>query len=521
MRQGNQENLPLFLPLGRRCLLAVAAGALIPLGYPPFHFWGGSLMAFFPLLVAMTRAEKWKEAACLGLLSGTLAAGITNFWMTSFGHWVGAWAWVFYALATLCQASFFALFGLAFYGMKEKISPTAALLAAPFVFTVLEYLSSFGLFAQEIVGHSQLWNFFLRAGAPLLGVNYLTFLLVSFNACLVLFFVERRGAMQAKLGVALVLALLLVLNPLLKNRAQPSNSPDRDLSIALVQVPLTPEQINDPRFEEAVYAAYVKGTERAIPQHPRLVVWPESVFPVSIHQFGRWRYQLESLFNDFDGEILLGGPQTVGSNFFSAAALFSKGELVDFSQKERLFPYGEAFPKLSPFRGVRSYLPAKLRRDLFMPGFKTDPLRSSAGLLGVTICLESLYGDVVRKRVESGAEILVNLTNDSWFPDSAAAERHYFAGAMRALENGRYFVQSALYGVSGVIDPEGNTLVRTGVGGNQTLTATVRLRSAKTLYARLGSWRFLVFGILTVGYFMAWNIGATIAGKRGCLPGQP
>ena len=100
----------------------------------------------------------------------------------------------------------------------------------------------------------------------------------------------------------------------------------------------------------------------------------------------------------------------------------------------------------------------------------------------------------------SRPNLLVNLTNDSWFMGSSAAEKHFFVGAMRALENGRYFVQSALYGVTGVVDPEGRVVARTGPEEVKTLEVTVYPIKMKTWFTRIGLWRFPIFALMTAIY---------------------
>ncbi len=75
--------------------------------------------------------------------------------------------------------------------------------------------------------------------------------------------------------------------------------------------------------------------------------------------------------------------------------------------------------------------------------------------LGVSICYEIIFPDLVRQPVKNGAEYLVNITNDAWFGKSAASYQHISMAALRAVENRTPIVRAANTGISGFIDATG------------------------------------------------------------------
>lgn len=72
-----------------------------------------------------------------------------------------------------------------------------------------------------------------------------------------------------------------------------------------------------------------------------------------------------------------------------------------------------------------------------------------------SICIEELYGSLLRKNRLLGAKLFVNLTNDVWFPNSKLPKQHFEHGLIRCLENGVATARACNTGVTGVIDALG------------------------------------------------------------------
>ena len=68
----------------------------------------------------------------------------------------------------------------------------------------------------------------------------------------------------------------------------------------------------------------------------------------------------------------------------------------------------------------------------------------------------------MRQFVAGGSELLTTITNDAWFGPTSAPYQHFEQASMRAIENGRYLVRAANTGISGIVDPYGRVLERTG-----------------------------------------------------------
>ena len=92
-----------------------------------------------------------------------------------------------------------------------------------------------------------------------------------------------------------------------------------------------------------------------------------------------------------------------------------------------------------------------------MPVILTPPASSvqSALPIGVFICFEAAFPGHVRELVARGAEILVNISDDSWFGLSAEPEQHLAHAVFRAIESRRDLIRAAGSGISAFITATG------------------------------------------------------------------
>jgi apolipoprotein N-acyltransferase len=116
----------------------------------------------------------------------------------------------------------------------------------------------------------------------------------------------------------------------------------------------------------------------------------------------------------------------------------------------------------------------------------------------VNVCYEAIFPSLVRRSVNQGADVIVNLTNDGWFLNSAAPEQHYNANIFRAVENGKPLVRAANTGISAVIDAHGREIARSKLLERTVLEGTVLVTpGSRTVFSRWGNW-FIIFCLLSL-----------------------
>jgi apolipoprotein N-acyltransferase len=129
------------------------------------------------------------------------------------------------------------------------------------------------------------------------------------------------------------------------------------------------------------------------------------------------------------------------------------------------------------------------------------------------ICYEDTVPGLARTATLKGADLLVNLTYDTWFGRSAAPFEHHLIAAFRAIENRRYLVRVTNNGYSAVVDPLGRTIARIPPFAEGTATARVDLLNYRSLYTNhVGErpwWGLLAVSVCTI---VARRIRGAIAG---------
>src|SRR6202030_2347100 len=103
----------------------------------------------------------------------------------------------------------------------------------------------------------------------------------------------------------------------------------------------------------------------------------------------------------------------------SAEMLDPSGAPIDRYDKIKLVPFGEFVPE--PFGFVN-----RITHEAgdYVPGSRIVIFDTNTHRLGAFICYESAFPDLVRQFTRNGAEVLMNLSNDGYFGQSAAREQH-------------------------------------------------------------------------------------------------
>ena len=230
-----------------------------------------------------------------------------------------------------------------------------------------------------------------------------------------------------------------------------------------------------------------------------LLVWPESAVPELDEDTARAISRLAQsnhiwiIFNGEDVEFL---PDA--TNYFNSAFLVAPdGRLVDVYHKRKLVMFGEYIPLAHWLPFIKYLTPIT---GSFTPGER--PVTFQLGGLHVNaaplICFEDMFPEVARAAAEDNVDVLVNLTNDGWFGDSAAQWQHMANAVFRPVENGLPLIRCANNGITCWIDPSGRVREifkdQTGsVYGVGAMTVDVPMSSAgepraPTFYHRHGDW---------------------------------
>ena len=122
---------------------------------------------------------------------------------------------------------------------------------------------------------------------------------------------------------------------------------------------------------------------------------------------------------------------------------------------------------------------------------------SNIGSFRVLICYEIIFPDFIAAD-NFRPDVLLALSNDAWFGQTAGPHQHFAQARMRAIEEGLPVFRVANTGISGAIDAYGRVLARSKLGAAAVIDASVPPALEGTVYTQL---RMVAPLLLLLGYF--------------------
>lgn len=487
---------------------ALLTGMLLVLVFPHAHLTLLGFVALAPLLAALTYPRSRFRAFFLGYLAGLVFFAGTCSWiftvMRKFGHLSLLEAAGVLLLFALAFALFLGLFSL-LVGELARRWQFLALAAAPFAWVAVEWLRTyifFGGFPWNLLGYAVAPHIGWIQHAAYVGVYGVSFLLAAVAALLAGYWraPSRRGA------VALAVVVVVLLAADFWGRRLPPIPGDTEA--ILVQTNL-PQQEEFDRYWVYKNAAELDQLDRLTIQaarlqnssSPPLILWPEVPVSFYFHHDPTIRDRFLHLAQATGSHLLFGivdyraGEGGKVHPLNSAVLLTPRGEFVGQYDKIHLVPFAEYLP-LDRWLGSLGPLVAEV--GAFQPGERQVLLPAGQGRLGVFICYEAIFPGLIRKAAERGAGVLVNISNDGWFGDSAAPAQHLNMARLRAVETRRFLLRATNTGITVVVDPLGRIVARAPSHERATLPASFSYRSELSSYTRTGDWFAALCALLTV-----------------------
>lgn len=540
-----------------RVAAAVASGSLAAAAFAPFQCSALVWIALIPLLAALWsvtgKRAAWKGFG-LGYLAGLVACLLQFNWLTSVS-WLGA------LLLPMYLAIYWGLFGCfaATLGKPGKAGGPWASLQVAFchgavwagcellrgwVFTGISW-NGLGMAFQEMR--------VLAQAADLLGVTGLALMVVSVQAVVVL---AARAIFQGKSrnrwDLAIAAAWVLALYGYGKIRIgieQRAESVRVKALLVQINIPQDAAQVLWTDLE--VHQAYEEQTLQALaqlksatgeisPQWPDWVMWPECALTGRILRTHDGEWATWQINQDTIDQVRAAGPFSLiygvneleaeksGANLvpkprgraYNSIAVMSPTDELQTYRKQHLVIFGETIPFVDSIPLLKKIYEQQSGGEYggsFTPGDSSEPLPILAGNNPIgaipTVCFEDSVARLTRRFVRQGPQVILNLTNDGWFKQSAAAAQHFAAARFRAIELRRPMLRCANSGVSAAIDSTGST-AHPDTGAPQVLVdaagshftrgsllavLNVPLRPSFSLFAVIGDWGILSVAMLGLG----------------------
>ena len=303
--------------------------------------------------------------------------------------------------------------------------------------------------------------------------------------------------------MSFIIAVTLFCSNLFFGIARINTTPTgQDLTIMTVQASVTQDEKWDSKGDKICLEVYTSLTKNNITDEVDLILWPESAVP-KIYKNANALKDYKKLSKELDTPILAGiilktaagnTNNAILVNHDGAQAIYNKRQMVPFGE---YMPYKALLAKLFPVLTELNII-----EDDYVGGDDAEIMSVNNGKLGNIICFESIYPHLTRQSSLDGAQLMVELTNDSWLKDSPAMYQHLSHGVFRSVENGRYLVRSANSGISAVIDSRGNIKSVLDINKTGVITDNVQYIEKQTIYTKTGDVLFPLYCVAVLIWFI-------------------
>ena len=235
--------------------------------------------------------------------------------------------------------------------------------------------------------------------------------------------------------------------------------PTKTIRVAAVQANIPREEKFTPAFRQKIFDQFARLTTLALQSNPPpdLIVWPESSMPGPVLEDEESYRYVANISASAKVDLLLGAiDEDIGHAYNAALLISNGGEGVQIYRKLHLVPFGEYIPGRHVVPLLARIIGDQVPGD-FDAGeeYTVFRLTKSDTQVAPLICFEDTIGDLTRRFVLGGANLLANVTNDGWFLRSAGSQQHLASAIFRCVETRRPMVRAANTGVTCFVDQFG------------------------------------------------------------------
>jgi len=140
---------------------------------------------------------------------------------------------------------------------------------------------------------------------------------------------------------------------------------------------------------------------------------------------------------------------------YNTVIMFESGEIKKTYRKQHLVPFTEHFPYEKQLPWLYNLLLAN-DYNWWETGYDPVVFETKEGVrFSTPICFEDVFGYLAAGFVRNGADVIVNMTNDSWSGAVSAEMQHLALAVFRSVENRKSTIRGTNSGMTALILPSG------------------------------------------------------------------
>ena len=455
-------------------LANLLAGALLPLAFAPLELYPLAVLSPALAISLWYRSTTASQATIQGLMFGIGFFSIGVSWVYISIHVYGQTpAWIAGSLTALFIL-FLALFpAINAYVLRRcfpKMNINTLLLAFPSSWVILEWIRSwiFTGFPWLLIGNSQIIAP-LSGLAPIMSVYGVSFAVILTAGLLVNALRGRRHLIYSIIALLVLWGISFALQYI--NWTKPTGKP---LTASLIQGDI-PQQL---KWEPSQIISIMDEYQRLTNDHwnSNIIIWPEGAIPALYDQLKPMLSPTLVQAQKHHAALLIGTVSRENQHIYNT--IMTAGNVEGVYYKRHLVPFGEYVPFEHWLRGLINFF--NLPMSNLSPGQIYQPLmKVGSHPIATAICYEIAYLNELLHSLPK-AELIVTISDDSWFGNSWGPYQHLEIAQMRSLETGRYQLVATNNGITAIIDPKGQIIQQIPRNKEDVLTGKIEMMQGDT-----------------------------------------
>ena len=157
------------------------------------------------------------------------------------------------------------------------------------------------------------------------------------------------------------------------------------------------------------------------------------------------------------------------------------GSIDTHYDKVKLVPFGEFIPFERYLGSLLDIIGLNLTNTV--PGYEIKLINTGNLRISPSICYEIAFDELIRKTAKD-SNILLTVSNDTWFGRSIGPIQHLEIAQNRALEHKKPLIRSTNSGISAIISRNGQIIEKQEYFEEKSIKGTVILYSGNTIYSK-------------------------------------
>ena len=389
-------------------------------------------------------------------------------------------AYSFFALLLPLFLSIF--FGLGFLIYKYLTLKLQKILFTPFIFILIEFAISNFLYGFPWVSHSlilsnNLIGFYIIKYLGTITSGYLILLFFLLPSMFTYFINIKK---YYKKLIIVYSPLILILLPILFNdsKQKPYN---KEIIIEINQLVNPINSLNKKNIEEKIKKLINDSKSDYI-------IFAENNFPYLID-----KNNLDTLntFIKNNKKVIIGATTIKDGDYYNSFFLLEKNKIQTFD-KQILVPFGEFLP----FRKYLNFMEIISGSTDYQKGDAERIITTSDNLkILPIICYEIVFDKIFNNINKKEIDILVNITNDSWFGAKSGPYQHFYISRLKALVANKSLLRVSNNGISAIIDNNGKIIKSSKLNKITQLKHKLKINNNKSYFSNHKIFTFYLFSI--------------------------